>query len=35
MDTKKLLKALDNEANDSLLNFTTERLIETNLNILK
>jgi hypothetical protein len=35
MDTNKLLKALDNESNESLLNFTTEKLIETNLNILK
>ena len=35
MDTTKLLKALDNESNESLLNFTTEKLIETNLNILK
>ena len=34
MDTNKLLKALDNESNESLLNFTTEKLIETNLNIL-
>jgi hypothetical protein len=35
MDTNKLLKALDNESNESLLNFTTEKLIETNMNILK
>jgi hypothetical protein len=35
MDTNKLLKALDNESNESLLNFTTEKLIETNLNIVK
>ena len=35
MDTDKLLKALDNESNEALLNFTTEKLIEMNLNILK
>lgn len=35
MDTNKLLKALNDESNESLLNFTTDKLIETNLNILK
>jgi hypothetical protein len=35
MDVNKLMKALDNETNENLLNFTTEKIIETNLNILK
>jgi len=35
MDAKKLLKALDDETNESLMNFTTYKIIEMNLNILK
>jgi hypothetical protein len=35
MDVNKLLKALDDETNENLLNFTTEKLMEMNLNILK
>ena len=35
MDVNKLLKALDDETNENLLNFTTEKLREMNLNILK
>ena len=35
MDVNKLLLALDDDTNESLLNFTTEKLIEMNLNILK
>jgi len=35
MDVNKLLKALDNESNESLLNFTTEKLLEMNLKIIK
>jgi len=35
MDVNKLLKALDDETNESLLNFTTDKIIEMNLNILK
>ena len=35
MDIHKLLKALDDESNDTLMNFTTEKIREMNLNILK
>jgi len=35
MDTNKLLKALENEENESLFNFTTAKLKEMNLNVLK
>ena len=35
MDTNKLLKALDDESNENLLNFTTKKLKEMILNILK
>lgn len=35
MDVEKLLQALDNENNESLLNFTTDKLREMTLNILK
>ena len=35
MDVQKLLKALDDETNESLLNFTTDKIKEMNLNILK
>lgn len=35
MDVNKLLKALDDESNDTLMNFTTEKIREMNLNILK
>jgi hypothetical protein len=35
MDVNKLLKALDNESNETLLNFTTDKIREMNLNILK
>jgi len=35
MDVNKLLKALDDESNESLLNFTTQKITEMNLNILK
>jgi hypothetical protein len=35
MDVNKLLKALDDETNENLLNFTTEKMREMNLNILK
>jgi hypothetical protein len=35
MDIDKLLKSLDDESNISLLNFTTDKIIEMNLNILK
>ena len=34
MNCNKLLKALDDESNDILLNFTTEKIIEMNLKIL-
>ena len=34
MDVNKLLKALDDEQNESLLNFTTEKIKEMNLQIL-
>ena len=35
MDTTKLLKALDNDSNEQILNFTTKKIMETNLSILK
>lgn len=35
MDINKLLKALDDESNETLLNFTTDKIKEMNLNILK
>ena len=35
MDVNKLLKALDDESNDTLMNFTTKKIQEMNLNILK
>jgi hypothetical protein len=35
MDTKNLLKALDDDTNESLMNFTTQKLREMILKILK
>ena len=35
MDIQKLLKALDDESNETLLNFTTDKIKEMNLNVLK
>jgi hypothetical protein len=35
MDVQKLLKALDDETNEQLFNFTTDKLKEMTLNILK
>ena len=35
MDINKLLKSLDDESNETLLNFTTDKIKEMNLNILK
>ena len=35
MDTSKLLKALDNEENEGLFNFTSAKLKEMNFNVLK
>ena len=35
MDINKLLKALDDESNEVLLNFTPDKIREMNLNILK
>ena len=35
MDINKLLKALDDDSNETLLNFTTDKIKEMNLNILK
>ena len=35
MDVHKLLKALDDESNDNLMNFTTKKIKEMNLNVLK
>jgi hypothetical protein len=35
MDVNKLLKALDDESNETLLNFTTHKIKDMNLNILK
>jgi hypothetical protein len=34
MDTNKLLKALEDESNETLFNFTTEKLREMTFNIL-
>ena len=35
MDVNKLLKALDDESNETLLNFTSDKIKEMNLNIIK
>jgi hypothetical protein len=35
MNTEKLLKALDDESNESLINLTTDKIKEMNLNVLK
>jgi hypothetical protein len=35
MDVQKLMKALDDESNETLLNFTTDKIREMNLNIVK
>jgi hypothetical protein len=35
MDVSKLLKALDDDSNETLLNFTTDKIKEMNLNIIK
>ena len=35
MDVNKLLKALDDESNENLFNFTSKKILEMNLNILK
>jgi hypothetical protein len=35
MDVNKLLKALDDETNETLMNFTTDKIREMNLNVLK
>ena len=35
MDVNKLMYALDNENNESIINLTTAKIIEMNLNILK
>jgi hypothetical protein len=35
MDVQKLLKALDDESNETLLNFTTDKIKEMNLSVLK
>jgi hypothetical protein len=35
MDVQKLLKALENDENEKLFNFTTKKLKEINLNVLK
>ena len=35
MNVNKLLKALDDESNETLMNFTTHKIKEMNLNILK
>ena len=35
MDVNKLLKALDDKSNETLLNFTSDKIREMNLNILK
>jgi len=35
MNVNKLLKALDDETNETLFNFTTDKIKEMNLNILK
>ena len=35
MDVNKLLKALEDETNEPLMNLTTDKILEMNLNILK
>ena len=35
MDVKKLLKALEDDSNEPLMNFTTDKISEMNWNILK
>ena len=35
MDVQKLLKALDNENNENIINFTTQKIQEMNLKILQ
>ena len=35
MDVNKLLKALDDEKNENLFNFTTKKILEMNLQVLK
>ena len=35
MDVDKLLKALDDESNENLFNFTSKKILEMNLQILK
>lgn len=35
MDINKLVSALDNEGNESIMNLTNQKIIEMNLNILK
>jgi hypothetical protein len=35
MDVNKLLKALEDDSNETLLNFTTDKIREMNLNVLK
>ena len=35
MDLNKLTNALDNENNESIMNFTTKKILEMNYNILK
>lgn len=35
MDINKLLKALDDESNENLFNFTTTKILEMNLQVLK
>ena len=35
MDVNKLLKALDDETNENLLNFTSDKMVEMNLKIIK
>lgn len=35
VDVNKLMYALDNENNENIMNLTTQKILETNLNILK
>jgi len=35
MDIQKLLQALDDDSNENLINFTTDKIREMNLNVLK
>lgn len=35
MDVNKLMYALDNDTNESIMNLTTQKIMEMNLNILK